>query len=122
RAIRRAHPGAAAAGRDRIRGRRHRHHGRSEDLRCAPDVGCGRDARMTVRSDDAGDEAQASVRRTWFSWFWVAPLFATAVVAWLGWRTLAERGPAITIMFKTADGLQEGQTNIRHKGNDVGTI
>jgi paraquat-inducible protein B len=65
---------------------------------------------------------EAHVRRTWFSWFWIAPLFAAVIVAWLGWRTLAERGPAITIMFKTAEGLLEGQSKIRHKGIDVGTV
>lgn len=77
---------------------------------------------MTEDTEEAAEEAEASVRQAWFSWFWIAPLFAAAVVGWLGWRTLAERGPAITIMFKTADGLQEGQTKIRHKGIDVGTV
>jgi paraquat-inducible protein B len=77
---------------------------------------------MTDEPEGAPERGDAAVRRAWFSWFWIAPLFAAAVVAWLGWRTLAARGPAITIAFKTAESLQEGQTKIRHKGIDVGTV
>lgn len=77
------------------------------------------------RPQDAEEESSAAARvraQGWFSWVWLAPLLAAAVVAWLGWRTLAERGPAITIVFKSADGLQEGVTKVRHKGIDLGTV
>jgi paraquat-inducible protein B len=60
--------------------------------------------------------------RSWFSWAWAVPLGAAAIVIWLAWRTLAERGPAITISFKNVDGLQAGQTKIQHRNVDIGTV
>ena len=53
---------------------------------------------------------------------WLAPAFALAVVAWLSWHTLLQRGPAITIRFTSAEGLTAGETEIRHKGVRVGTV
>ena len=65
-------------------------------------------------------EAQAVPRR--LSVIWLAPAFALAVVAYLAWHTLAQRGPAITIRFASADGLTAGESEIRHKGVRVGTV
>ena len=68
-------------------------------------------------------EVEARVRpRRWFAWVWVVPIVAVGIVAWLSWRTLADRGPAITIEFKAAEGLQAGQTKIQHRDVDVGTV
>ena len=53
---------------------------------------------------------------------WLAPAFALAVVAWLSWHTLMQRGPAITIRFISAEGLTAGETEIRHKGVRVGIV
>jgi paraquat-inducible protein B len=69
------------------------------------------------------DEVQARIRpRRWFVWVWVVPLVAAGLVIWLGWRSLADRGPMITIAFKVAEGLQAGQTKIQHRDVDVGTV
>jgi len=76
-----------------------------------------------VSDDDHADEqprAQAVPRR--LSVIWLAPLFALAVVAYLAWHTLAQRGPAITIRFASADGLTAGESEIRHKGVRIGTV
>ncbi len=67
-------------------------------------------------------EPSARRRRQWFSWVWVVPLIALAIVVWLGVRALAERGPLITISFSDAEGLQAGDTRIRHKDVDLGTV
>ena len=56
------------------------------------------------------------------SLIWLAPVFALAVVAWLSWHTLMQRGPAITIRFTSSEGLTAGETEIRHKGVRVGTV
>jgi len=40
----------------------------------------------------------------------------------LGWRTLALRGPSITIAFDAGEGIQSGQTRIRRKDVDLGTV
>lgn len=69
------------------------------------------------------DEVQARIRpRRWFVWVWVVPIVAAGLVIWLGWRSLADRGPMITIAFKVAEGLQAGQTKILHRDVDVGTV
>jgi paraquat-inducible protein B len=69
------------------------------------------------------DEVQARIRpRRWFVWVWIVPLVAAGLVIWLGWRSLADRGPMITIAFKAAEGLQAGQTKIQHRDVDVGTV
>jgi paraquat-inducible protein B len=47
---------------------------------------------------------------------------AAGIVIWLSWRSLADRGPSITIEFKDAEGLQAGQTKIQHRDVDVGTV
>src|SRR5581483_8482067 len=58
----------------------------------------------------------------WFGWAWAVPAGAAAVLLWLAWSALADRGPAITISFRNAEGLQAGQTKIQHRNVDVGTI
>jgi paraquat-inducible protein B len=68
-------------------------------------------------------DVEARVRpRRWFAWVWVVPVVAAALVVWLAWRALADRGPAITIDFKVAEGLQAGQTKIQHRDVDVGVV
>jgi len=56
------------------------------------------------------------------SLIWVIPLVAAAIALWLGWRTLSEEGPVVTLSFKTADGLTPGQTRVKHKAVDLGTV
>src|ERR1700742_1366774 len=60
--------------------------------------------------------------RRWFSWVWIPPIAAALLVAWLGVRGLEERGPLITIAFNEAEGLEAGETKIRHKDVDIGTV
>jgi paraquat-inducible protein B len=68
-------------------------------------------------------DVEARVRpRRWFAWVWVVPIVAAGIVIWLAWRALADRGPAITISFKVAEGLQAGQTKVQHRNVDVGTV
>jgi len=75
-------------------------------------------------SQDRPDrEAEARVHaRRWFAWVWAVPIASAALVLWLAWSTLAERGPSITISFGAAQGLQPGQTKIQHRSVDVGTV
>src|SRR5689334_19804878 len=68
------------------------------------------------------EEPRAHVRAQPFSWVWLVPIGAAALVIWLAWRTLVDRGPAITISFRNAEGLQAGQTKIQHRNVDVGTV
>jgi paraquat-inducible protein B len=60
--------------------------------------------------------------RRLFSWVWIAPLAAAAIVIWLAIRGVEDRGPLVTISFNEAEGLQTGETKIRHKDVDIGTV
>jgi len=71
---------------------------------------------------DSNEEPRARVRAHRFNWVWLVPLGAAAIVVWLAWRNLSERGPAITISFRSVDGLQAGQTKIQHRNVDLGTV
>ncbi|MBK1657090.1 PqiB family protein [Paracraurococcus ruber] len=66
-------------------------------------------------------EARLAPRGRW-SLIWLVPLVAALVAAWLAWQTLSARGPTITISFQTGDGLTAGQTKVRHKAVELGTV
>jgi paraquat-inducible protein B len=68
------------------------------------------------------EEPRARVSAQRFSWIWLVPIGAAAIVVWLAWRALVDRGPAITISFRSVDGLQPGQTKIQHRNVDLGTV
>ena len=72
-------------------------------------------------TDASAPQARLKSRR-WFSWVWVLPVLAAAVVIWLALRTWADRGPLITISFSDAEGLEAGETKLKHKDVDLGTV
>ncbi len=73
--------------------------------------------------DDPERPVEARIRpHRWVAWVWIVPIAAAAVVAWIAWRTVAERGPEITISFSAAQGLQPGQATIQHLNAVLGTV
>ena len=73
--------------------------------------------------DDSEQPVEARVRpHRWVVWVWIVPIAAAAVVAWLGYQAIAERGPEITISFSAAQGLQPGQATIQHLNAVLGTV
>lgn len=56
------------------------------------------------------------------SMVWLIPLVTLLVGGWLVYQTMAERGPTITVSFKTADGIVPGKTRVRYKNVDVGSV
>jgi paraquat-inducible protein B len=57
-----------------------------------------------------------------FALIWLVPLAAAALAIYLGWETLASRGPLVTITFSSGQGLSAGQTKVEHKSVDIGTV
>jgi paraquat-inducible protein B len=53
---------------------------------------------------------------------WLIPLIAALVGGFVAWRAFSERGPAITIIFKSAEGLEAGKTQIKYKDVEVGLV
>src|ERR1700733_7306171 len=62
-------------------------------------------------------------RSRWIpSLVWVIPLVAALVGVLLVVKTVAGRGPTITISFVSAEGLEPGKTKLKYKDVDVGTV
>jgi len=74
------------------------------------------------RPDELPEEPRARVRAQPFGLVWLFPIGAAALIMWLAWRSLADRGPAITISFRNVEGLQAGQTKVQHRNVDLGTV
>ena len=53
---------------------------------------------------------------------WLVPLTAVLIGLWLGARSVLDRGPTITISFRSAEGLEAGKTKIKYKDVDIGLV
>ncbi len=60
--------------------------------------------------------------RSGLSIIWLIPLVAFIIGGWIAYKTLTERGPAITISFKNAEGIEAGKTKIKYKNTEVGVV
>src|SRR5215469_14483545 len=75
------------------------------------------------RSAPSVPESRAVAKRhTRLSLVWVIPIVAAAVGVWVAVTRVLSEGPTITIVFRSAEGLEAGKTKIRYNGVDVGTI
>jgi paraquat-inducible protein B len=61
-------------------------------------------------------------KRTRLSLVWVIPIVAALVGAWVAVARIRSEGPKITIVFRSAEGLEAGKTKINYRGVDVGTL
>jgi len=66
-------------------------------------------------------EAVVKMRKQ-FSIVWVVPLVALLIGGWLAFKAISEKGPTITITFKTAEGLEAGKTKVKFKNVEVGQV
>jgi paraquat-inducible protein B len=60
--------------------------------------------------------------RAGISLVWLVPLVVALVASWLVYSTLSERGPQITVAFRTAEGIEAGKTKVRYKNIEVGIV
>lgn len=65
---------------------------------------------------------QPEARRQRLSWVWLMPVFAVLVALGMIWQTYGNRGPLIVVSFPTATGIEVGQTPLRYRDLDVGTV
>ena len=61
-------------------------------------------------------------KRTRLSLVWVIPIVAAAAGVWITVTRILEKGPDITIVFMTADGLEANKTKIEYNGLTIGTV
>lgn len=57
-----------------------------------------------------------------FSIIWLIPILAALIGIWLAVKAIRETGPVITIVFKSAEGLVAGKTEIKYKDVTVGKV
>lgn len=53
---------------------------------------------------------------------WIVPIVAAIVAGVLMWNRVRELGPAITIQFEDATGLQVDQTDVKYRGVPIGRV
>jgi paraquat-inducible protein B len=61
-------------------------------------------------------------KKTKISLVWIIPIVAALIGVWVAVTTIMNQGPKITIVFRTAEGLEAGKTKIRYNGVDIGTV
>lgn len=66
---------------------------------------------------------QRARQRDWLpSLVWLIPIIAGLIGIALVVKILVERGPVITISFRTAEGLEAGKTKVKYKEVDIGEV
>jgi paraquat-inducible protein B len=60
--------------------------------------------------------------RTRLSLVWFIPILAALVGVWVAVTRILSQGPTITIVFRTAEGLEAGKTKLQYNGVDIGTV
>lgn len=68
------------------------------------------------------EPVEARPRRPRVPLVWIVPAVAAAIAAWLAWQNWGQEGKLITITFATANGLNAGSTQVRHKAVALGTV
>ena len=53
---------------------------------------------------------------------WIIPLIAAMIGGWLVYKSISEKGPVISIIFNTAEGLEAGKTKIKYKNVVIGQV
>jgi len=61
-------------------------------------------------------------RRSGPSLVWLIPLLTALIGGWLIYKTLSDKGPALSITFKHAEGIEVGKTRIKYKSLDIGVV
>jgi paraquat-inducible protein B len=80
---------------------------------------------MTDASPNPGNLPEAVAvkkSRRSFSLVWLVPMIALLIGGWLVVKGILDKGPTITITFKSAEGLEAGKTKLRYKDVEIGQI
>jgi paraquat-inducible protein B len=56
------------------------------------------------------------------SFIWIIPMLVLLVGGWLIYKTFAEKGPGISLAFRTAEGIEAGKTKVRYKNIEIGVV
>ncbi len=67
-------------------------------------------------------EPEVRTKKQGISIVWLVPLIALAIGGWLVYKAVSEKGPTVTITFKSGEGLEAGKTKIKYKDVEVGRV
>lgn len=68
-------------------------------------------------------DAQTSRKSRWsVQWIWLVPLIAALIGGWLMITSILNEGPVISIVFKSAEGLEAGKTKLKYKDVEIGQV
>jgi len=72
---------------------------------------------------DAIPEAVAVPRSRWrVPLVWIIPVVAALAGGWLAVKSVLDKGPTVTITFRTAEGIEPKKTRIRYRDIDIGGV
>jgi len=80
------------------------------------------DTRHTPELPDIPEAVAEPKRRHSLQLVWLIPIVAAIIGGTLAVRTYLEKGPTITISFKTGEGLEAGKTKIKYRDVEVGVV
>lgn len=72
--------------------------------------------------DDLPEAVPVPGRRSRFSAVWIIPLVAALVAVGIAVQSYLSKGPTITVVFKSAEGIEAGKTVVKYKEIDVGHV
>lgn len=53
---------------------------------------------------------------------WLIPLLAALIGLGLAAKTVLDKGPTVTVSFRTGEGLEQGKTKVKYKDVDIGIV
>jgi len=63
-----------------------------------------------------------ATHRTPIPLVWLIPIVAAVIGGWIAVHSILQRGPAITVSFADAEGIEVGKTKVRYKNVDLGLV
>lgn len=76
---------------------------------------------MSETTPEALPEATVIEKRR-LSGVWLIPIVAALIGAWLTYKSVSEKGPAFTLTFRNAEGLEAGKTKIKYRELELGVV
>lgn len=78
---------------------------------------------MSEREESSAPVPRARLEKNWRRYlFWLIPVAAVAITVWLVYEEVIKKGPTIHVFFENAAGLQAGNSKLKYRGVEVGTV
>lgn len=78
------------------------------------------------KAEEAGESIPVPEKRRQRDWIpsliWLIPILAAVIGISLAANTWFQRGPEITLVFNSAEGLEAGKTKVKYKEVDIGAV